>query len=78
MKQLKKLSNVRSQKASRATSCHRSPIQGLRNIIEPLTKLGKEGTTFKGMQKQAHMLGELDSNMSKRPEMAYPDLKKPP
>jgi hypothetical protein len=29
-------------------------------------------------QKQVHMLGELDSNALKGPEMAYPDSKKPP
>jgi hypothetical protein len=43
----KKLSNVRSQKASKVTSCRRIPTQGLRNVIEPLTKLKKEEVTFK-------------------------------
>jgi hypothetical protein len=47
-KQSEKLSNVRSQKASRATSCCRSTNLGLRNITEPHTKLRKEGATFRG------------------------------
>jgi hypothetical protein len=74
----KKLSNVRSQKASKVTSCCRIPTQGLRNVIEPLIKLKKEEVTFKETQKQVHISGELDGNTPRRPEVAYPDLKKPP
>ena len=77
MKQSEKLSNVRSQKASRVTNCCRLTNLGLRKITEPLTKLGKEEATFRGAQKQVHILGKLDGKALKRPEMAYPDLKKP-
>jgi len=59
-------------------NCHRSTNLRLRNVTEPLTKLRKEEATFRGAQKQVHILGKLDGKASKRPEMAYPDLKKPP
>jgi hypothetical protein len=59
-------------------NCHRSTNLGLRNVTEPLTKLRKEEATFRGAQKQVHILGKLDGKALKRPEMAYPDLKKPP
>jgi hypothetical protein len=74
IKQLKKLSNVnRSQNASEVTSHRRLPIQRLRNVTEPLTKSRKEGTTFRRVEKQVHMSGELEG-----PEIAYSNLKKPP
>jgi hypothetical protein len=60
------------------TSCYRSTNLGLRNVTEPLIKLRKEGATFRRVQKQVHMLGELDSKASKKLEMVYPDLRKPP
>jgi hypothetical protein len=78
MKQSKKLSNVRSQKASKVTSCCKSINQGLRNVTELLTKFRKKEITFQGTQKQVHIPGELDGNTTKGLEMVYPDLKKPP
>jgi hypothetical protein len=59
-------------------NCHKSTSLGHRNATEPLTKLRKEGATFRGAQGQVHMIRELDGKASKGPEMAYPDLKKLP
>jgi hypothetical protein len=77
-KQSKKLSNVRSQKASRVMNCHRSTNQGLRDVTEPLIKLRKEETTFRRTQKLVCASEQLDNITLEKPKMAYLDLKKPP
>jgi hypothetical protein len=79
MEQPKKLSNISgSRSASRATGRRNSLIQGLRNIIEPLTKLGKGKMTFRKTQRLACVPEQMDDNISEKPGAICPDLKKPP
>jgi hypothetical protein len=78
MKQPKKLSNIRSQSTSKVTGCCSSLIQGLKNIIEPLTKLRKGKMTFRKTQKLVCAPEQPDNITSEKPGTAYPDLEKPP
>jgi hypothetical protein len=77
-KQLKKLNNIRSQNTSKATGCHSLLVQGLKNIIELLTKLRKGRITFRKTQKLVCAPEQPDDVTSEKPGRAYPDLKKPP
>jgi hypothetical protein len=77
--QPKKLGNIsRSQSASRATGRRNSLIQGLRDIVEPLTKLGKGKMTFRKTQRLVCVPEQMDDNISGKPGAICPDLKKPP
>jgi hypothetical protein len=75
----RRLSNISgSRNTSKATGCRSSLIQRLKNVIEPLTKLGKGKTTFRKTQKLVYAPGQPNDITSEKPRAAYPDLEKPP